>query len=82
MQLHPLDVVVMLPAFGDTVAQIFDVLLAQGLEVYPHDGLWFWRWRAYHMGSSTGVETMGDAFAAALTFRLQLPAMTSSTPSN
>jgi hypothetical protein len=82
MRTHPLDVVVLLPAFGDTLLQIFDVLLAQGLEVYPHEGKWFWRWRAYHAEAATGTESMADAFAAALTFRLQLPSSAPSTPSN
>lgn len=63
----------MLPAFSDALAEIIDVLLAHGLEVYPHDGQWFWRWRAYHVESTTGVATMAEAFATALTFRLQIP---------
>jgi hypothetical protein len=73
MQSHPLDVVVLLPAFGETLMRIFEVLLEQGLEVYPADGQWFWRWRVYRVEATVGVATMEEAFAAALTARLQMP---------
>jgi hypothetical protein len=82
MQTHPLDVVVLLPAFGDSLSQIFDVLIEHGLEVYPQDGQWFWRWRAYHVESAAGTGSMGAAFAAAPEFRLRMPASTLRATSN
>jgi len=81
MQTHPLDVV-LLPAFGDTLTQIFDVLVEHGLEVYPHAGQWFWRWRAYHVEAAAGAGSMGEAFAAALEFRLRMPVSTLPATSN
>ena len=82
MHTHPLDVMVLFPAFADTLIELFEVLSAHGLEVYPHEGQWFWRWRSYSMEATSGATSMGEAVAAALTFRLQMPSAISPPPLN
>lgn len=70
---HALDVVGLFPALCEALSDIMVVLVEQGLEIYPREGRWYWCWRTYHTEAAYGTETMGEALAAALTFRLRVP---------
>jgi hypothetical protein len=71
MEPHPVDVVVLYPAFFEALADVFALLVEQGLEIYPLEGQWYWRWRTMRLAASCGSPTMGAALATALAMRLQ-----------
>ncbi|MFP4436607.1 MAG: hypothetical protein ACLFVO_05120 [Chloroflexaceae bacterium] len=82
MKPHPVDVVVLFPGFFEALTQVFEMLVEQGLEVYPQNGQWFWRWRTCRTEGHQAYASLGEAVAAALLFRLRTPYSSDDLPMN
>lgn len=60
------------PAVVGAVSTIIEDLVEQGLEVYPRNGQWAWRWRLHGVESGDEYD-LQNALIDALSYRLLMP---------
>lgn len=72
-QAHQLDIALWFPAVTRALAEFMQMMIDDGLELFPRDGNWCWRWRLFNTQSAHGFPELHTAIIDAMAFRLMKP---------